>query len=72
MLAPVRPPLLSEFRLLLGRQRERSVQHLMCKEDCEVKRKLVLWKTARETCISESEYSGCDVCHKCGADQREE
>ncbi len=44
----------------------------MCKEDCEVKRKLVLWKTARETCISESEYSGCDVCHKCGADQREE
>lgn len=48
-----------------------TIHCLMCGEDYEVKRQNCLTESCKGNVISESEYSGCDVCHTCGADQQD-
>lgn len=51
--------------------KDNSTLHcLMCDEDYEVKRQHCLIDDCKGNVISESEYSGCDVCHTCGDDQQ--
>lgn len=53
--------------------KDNSTLHcLMCGKDYEVKRQDCIMEDCKGNVISESEYNGCDVCHTCGAEQKDE